>query len=116
MRNALPSAPASSRHLNAAVITEKGPQLRCRQPSRRPSSNARVHVSSFSSRQDDQRLCQSTWSNRNIRTASAGSAAVSWSDDEPGMAPVQPAMEVGGKAEGASFLQVVQKQQAVTAF
>lgn len=39
-------------------------------------------------------------------TSSAGSAAASWPADEPGMAPVEPPVEVSGKTEGASFLQV----------
>jgi hypothetical protein len=107
MRNALQSAPVSGRQLKAAPITHRVPQRRCRQPSGRLPSHAKVHVSSASSsRRDDQRLCQSTASKRQIQTASAGSAAISWSDDEPGMAPVQPVAEVGSKTEGASFLQV----------
>ena len=106
MRNALQSAPVSGRQLKAAVITDRVPQRRCKQPSGRLPSHAKVHVSSASSRRDDQRLCRSTVSKRQVQTASAGSAAISWSDDEPGMAPVQPVAEVGSKTEGASFLQV----------
>ena len=106
MHNALQSAPSRNRRLNTAAITDRSSQRRCTQLSRRPPSNGNKYVSSSSSRLDDQRLCQITCSNRRVRAASAGSAAISWSDDEPGMAPVQPVAEVGGKTEGASFLQV----------
>jgi hypothetical protein len=108
MRHALHSAPASGRQLYDAALSASSPDGRCSQPSRRrPPSHTRVHGGGAISRHDDRRLCRPTLHVRRQFNASAGSAAISWSDDEPGMAPVQPVTEVGSTSEGASFLQVM---------